>query len=214
MEVVEIFDSIEGEGIRSGDIVTLIRLYGCNLKCSNCDKEYTHDGSPRVNIPVTEIVNTIEGHALRRVAGKVTIMGGEPLLQPDTIRLVKILTNLHYEVNVETNGSIDINPQLLDNPKVIITMDLRCPSSKQSDHNLLNNMKLLRSGDVVKFKVSSEIDLEYMQQVLTNYPTKATVYVNPVWGKIELLDIVEYLKENRLVTVRLQAQLHKVMWKY
>ena len=35
--VVEIFNSISGEGISSGSVVTFVRVAGCNLRCNYCD---------------------------------------------------------------------------------------------------------------------------------------------------------------------------------
>ena len=38
--VNEIFDSIDGEGKKAGQLATFIRLCGCNLRCSYCDTTY------------------------------------------------------------------------------------------------------------------------------------------------------------------------------
>jgi 7-carboxy-7-deazaguanine synthase len=99
LQVIEIFDSIEGEGKRAGQLVTFIRLTGCNLRCSYCDTEYAFsDGK---DFSVNEIMEQVN-HS------KVTLTGGEPLLQANVPQLLAALHG--HEVNIETNGSINIEP--------------------------------------------------------------------------------------------------------
>lgn len=90
LKVNEIFDSIDGEGRRAGELTSFIRLTGCNLRCTYCDSIYTfHEGE---EMEIEDIV--------KKVSYKnVTLTGGEPLYQ-DVHELLDGLTE--HDVNIET----------------------------------------------------------------------------------------------------------------
>ena len=207
MRVNEIFGSIEGEGIRSGYPAAFIRLYGCNLNCSYCDTRYSCVGNDFKEMSIDEIVNEIQRLSFERI----TLTGGEPLIHEDVDELIHRLTSLGYEVNIETNGSVYIGPYL-DNPKVIITADYKSISSGASEFMDKHNLIALRPQDVLKFVVGSIEDLEQMKNVLLEYNPSCTIFVSPVFGKIEPVEIVEFINDNDLQNCRLQLQLHKYVW--
>ena len=204
MLISEIFNSIDGEGIRAGYLVTFIRTFGCNLRCSYCDSMYALEGSNYQELTVDQVMKAVRSYPSKRI----TFTGGEPLLQKDAFDLVSTLVEEGYEVNIETNGSVDVSPFLLDH--VIITMDWKCPSSGMMDRMFLDNMMKLRSTDVIKFVVGSEEDLNNMKDMYIT--TDAIPFVSPVFGKIEPKEIVYYLQEHNLQEVRFQLQLHKFVW--
>lgn len=205
MKVVEIFKSIDGEGIRAGFPVTFIRLEGCNLRCSYCDTTYSYDNASFTQMSVDDIVAQV----WKLGCFRVTVTGGEPLIHEDISQLIAKLTSQGFEVNIETNGSVDIKPYL-SNRKVIITADYKCPSSGMEEHMIQDNLKALRSKDVLKFVVGSQQDLNTCL-CLRGY-TKAQVYISPVFGKIEPEDIVTYMLEHDMQDCRIQLQLHKFIW--
>ena len=93
------------------------------------------------------------------------------------------------------------------------TMDWKSISSGESDKMFANNLQRLDSNDVLKFVVGDKEDLEQMKGVLDDYPElDAQIYVSPVWGQIEPSEIVEYILNNKLVYVKTQVQLHKIIW--
>ena len=95
--VVEIFDSIEGEGIRTGMPVTFIRLAGCNLRCSYCDTCYAQKETDGELMSIDDIIKKVNYNA-------VTITGGEPLLhQQSVLELINKLNYSGHYVNIETN---------------------------------------------------------------------------------------------------------------
>lgn len=198
----EIFDSIEGEGIRAGELATFIRLYGCNLRCSYCDTAYAFYEGTRLSLP----------EVLRKVHyTNVTLTGGEPLCQP--VRpLLEALQG--HEVNIETNGSIDIRPYM-EYDNVFFTVDYKCGSSGMNGHMELSNFMSLRSCDVLKFVVGNRADLEeayLLYQIYQRYLTDVAIYVSPVFGKMAPQDIVTFMKEHKLENWRVQLQLHKFIW--
>ena len=204
MKVVEIFKSIDGEGIRVGYPVTFIRLAGCNLRCNYCDTKYSYEDEKFTEMTPQEIYIQVY-----KLGGKrITLTGGEPLIHKDVKVLVDLLIQKGYEVNIETNGSVDIT--LFLDKHTIITMDYKCASSGMEDKMLLDNISKLRKQDVLKFVVSDDNDLDTVQRIYQN--TKATVYISPVFGRIEPKQIVEYVLEHNMENCRVQVQLHKIIW--
>ena len=204
MKVVEIFKSIDGEGIRVGYPVTFIRLAGCNLRCNYCDTKYSYEDEKFTEMTPQEIYIQVYKLGGRRI----TLTGGEPLIHKDVKVLVDLLIQKGYEVNIETNGSVDITLFLYKH--TIITMDYKCASSDMEDKMLLDNISKLRKQDVLKFVVSDDKDLDTVQRIYQN--TKATVYISPVFGRIEPKQIVEYMLEHNMENCRVQVQLHKIIW--
>ena len=101
--IVEIFHSIEGEGKRAGQSATFVRLAGCNLRCTYCDTTYAMDGD-YTEMHLHEIMDIVKSKNIPRV----TLTGGEPLAK-NVSKLLQELLNSDFDVNIETNGSIDIS---------------------------------------------------------------------------------------------------------
>lgn len=203
-KVNEIFKSIDGEGLRTGLPVTFIRLNGCNLKCKYCDTKYACSTNEYKLMTINEIVQEV----LHLKSTRVTLTGGEPLLDSYTNDLIIDLMASGIEVNVETNGSIDISQC----PANIITMDYKCGASGMEHLMNTNNLELLGRHDVLKFVVGSISDLDRMKEIIENYKLRCRVYVSPVFGMIEPRELVEYVLANNLEDVTVQVQLHKIIW--
>ncbi|MCI6406987.1 radical SAM protein [Veillonella caviae] len=206
MNVIEIFGSIEGEGVRAGELCTFIRLSECNLRCSYCDTTYSFE--PGEEMSVDEIVQRVNDIGFKNI----TITGGEPLLQ-DIRPLIDALHD--YDINIETNGSINPIPMYGNFPNVFFTVDYKGPSSDME--GFMNNgdvLTELSKYDVIKFVVGTIEDLDRMRELITNNDYAAAVYVSPVFGRIEAKDIVEYVKQykDELKNVRVQLQIHKFIW--
>jgi len=210
MRVCEIFDSIDGEGIRTGYPVTFVRLHGCNLNCNYCDSRYACDGEDYTFMTISQIVDKVNISGL----GRVTLTGGEPLIHKDVVHLIDELS-VDNEVNIETNGSVDLS--LLDSLKngrnnIIVTMDYKCKGSGMVDHMIVSNFDKLNENDVLKFVVSDKADLDDMRTILQGNNIVCSVFVSPVFGRIDPKDIAEYIVSNKLTNCRMQIQLHKVVW--
>lgn len=206
MKVVEIFNSIEGEGLRAGMPCTFIRLQGCNLNCSYCDSKYAWDStSSYCEMSVAEIVDTVSEWK----CPLVTITGGEPLIHPGIYTLIQQLVNLGYNVNVETNGSVVPNGT---GKNIFYTMDYKTLSSGMNDRMNKEAFKLLRSRDVIKCVVGSKEDLDDCLHFLEDFNPTAYIFVSPIFGKIEAKAIVEYIQTHKLWNWRVQLQLHKYIW--
>lgn len=201
-KVNEIFDSIEGEGKRAGELATFIRLTGCNLRCSYCDTGYAFSEGTQMTVP------DILGHVHY---SNVTLTGGEPLCQNVSDLIDRLKSHV---VNIETNGSIPLQA-FADYSNVFFTIDYKCGSSGMSDKMYLRNFSKLRKRDVLKFVVGSREDLEEAVDIYQKHHVRESgclVYVSPVFGQIEPSCIVAFMKEKGLQKWRLQLQLHKFIW--
>lgn len=224
LPISEIFYSIDGEGIRTGLPVIFIRLFGCNLKCSYCDSLYaciaaednSHDTQNFYTMTVDRILEVIKQYEPCKA---VTVTGGEPLIHENTRYLVMLLRKNGYDVNIETNGAIDLKPFMKYQQsfecgnEYFFTMDWKSISSGESDKMIAGNLNILRACDVLKFVVGSKEDFDQMRELLEQHPElKAKVFVSPVWNMISPRLLVEYVLEYKLTTVRVQVQLHKIIW--
>ena len=226
MQITEIFYSIDGEGTRVGLPVVFIRSFGCNMLCSYCDSHYSVLPSCRrtdvKEMTISEIVDNVRKYPCKRV----TFTGGEPLLQKDCYELIRALISFGYEVNVETNGSVNpykLNPycsdtleeEYLNSNRLFFTFDYKCPTSNQEDKMDLSILRDMKNKDVLKFVVGSREDLEKAEYITAQYSPRGQVYLSPVFGKINSSDIVEFLKKSDTflaVNARMQLQLHKFIW--
>lgn len=206
--IIEMFLSIEGEGIRAGRPCTFIRTAGCNLRCSYCDTTYSYEGG------TMQSIQQIVDHVEQLGCGAVTITGGEPLLHKEVReKLIPRLLELDYQINIETNGSIDLNKLPYRwHPNIILTVDWKSLSSGMNDKMLCSNIELIDYKDVLKFVVGTTEDLREMARVINTYAIKAQVFVSPIFGQIPMADIVQFILKNNLFNVRLQCQLHKIIY--
>lgn len=197
MKIAEIFTSLQGEGLTSGYPTIFIRLAGCNLSCSYCDTPASRQGGS--DIAVREVAE----RALVEKPHYVCITGGEPLLQKNEVaELSRQLISAGKTVSIETNGTVPFD----DLPGgVSVCMDVKCPSSGEtSDINLLASLK---PTDSVKFVVGTGDDLQYVENVIVNNPTKAEIFISPVYGT-DYQRIASYILSRNL-PARMQLQLHK-----
>ena len=209
LKVLELFDSIDGEGRRAGELTTFIRLSGCNLRCSWCDTAYSQNGLQGDYYTIDDIIKKVESFGNKNV----TVTGGEPLIHSDISSLFVELVNRGFDVNVETNGSIDITHFIIsDNNSLWFTMDYKPVSSGMNSHMKLDRFLSLRPCDVLKFVVGSYEDLVCALGILEEYKPSAQVYFSPVFGEIEPAAIVDFILHNELDNCKVQLQMHKIIW--
>lgn len=206
MRVSEIFYSIEGEGKRAGLPCVFVRFHGCNLHCNYCDSRYACEGDDYGVMTHLEVIHQILQHDCNRV----TLTGGEPLLQPGMQLLLRNLDALGCSVNVETNGTQPLLHHGLEH--VFYTVDYKTHASGESHRMNPETFESLQPKDVLKFVVGSIQDLEQAIEVVEKYQPPCAVYVSPVFGKIDAASIVAFIKKHKLTNWRVQLQLHKYIW--
>ena len=204
IKINEIYLSVQGESTHTGLPCVFIRLTGCNLRCSWCDTAYAfHEGK---NMSIDEILQKVASFGIHLVE----ITGGEPLMQDNVYTLMRRLIESGYKVMLETGGSISLERVPKD---VIKIMDLKCPGSGEQEKNNLDNLKLLAPHDEVKFVILDKKDYEWSRDIIKRYKINETAHIliSPVFDKLELKEIVKWILKDRL-PVRLQTQLHKIIW--
>ncbi|ENK0557371.1 putative 7-carboxy-7-deazaguanine synthase QueE [Clostridium sporogenes] len=211
-KVVERFVSINGEGRRSGQLAIFIRFAGCNLNCSYCDTLWANEKDVSYElISSKDIYDYIKSQKIKNV----TLTGGEPLMQKGIVELLKVLSkDKELYVEIETNGSVLLDEFLDIENSPSFTMDYKLPSSNMENKMALDNFRYLTNKDTVKFVSGSIEDLEKAKEIIKKYNLVNTtnIYISPVFGKINLDTIVEFMKNNKMNGVNLQLQLHKIIW--
>ncbi|OGQ83712.1 MAG: 7-carboxy-7-deazaguanine synthase QueE [Deltaproteobacteria bacterium RIFOXYA12_FULL_58_15] len=202
--VSEIYPAIQGESTFVGRPCVMLRLAGCNLRCTYCDTRYAFAGGEVLSrADVLERVRTLG-------INLVELTGGEPLVQPGALPLLTALCDADHRVLLETNGALDIAPV---DSRVTKIVDIKTPSSGESESNLWSNVEALAPSDEVKFVVGDRQDYEWAVQQLRRYrlAERCNVLMGPVWNNVEAKDLAGWILDDRL-TVRFQLQLHKILW--
>lgn len=223
MDVVSVFDSLEGEVTLGGALqwTVFVRLGGCNLRCYRnsgyCDTPQSLE--IKGNYPVMTADELLQ-RALALGPRRLTFTGGEPLLshhQHDVFYLAHKWRELGGTVSVETNGSIYLPTRNIRRFDCVV-MDLKTPSTEMHAMMKLDNLERLRKRDFVKLVVEDPGDLRWAADILNTWPTDATISIGPRMtadNKYYLLTpdhIVEWMRANKLWSWRLNLQLQKVIW--
>ena len=203
MRIVETFLSIQGEGLMIGRLTFFIRAAGCNLRCAWCDTKFSLDPKAGSDMTVDQLVEAVGA------TENVCFTGGEPLEQSDAGELIERLVRAGKTVVLETNGSKDLT-DVPASEKIIISMDIKCPSSGMQDRMCLNNLNILSRKDQLKFVISDRTDLEYAERFLQEHPVDTNVIFSPVGG-MDLGFLAEEVVSKKL-DVRVLPQLHKIIW--
>lgn len=204
VRVTEIFLSLQGEASRVGLPTVFVRLTGCPLRCGYCDTAYAfHGGDTMTHDAVMARVAELE-------VPRVTVTGGEPLAQKTCLALLERLCDQGFDVSLETSGAIDIGPV---DPRVARIVDVKTPGSGEVARNLWSNLDLLRPSDELKFVVCDRADYEWTRDLLAEHALhrRCPVLLSPVHGRLEPRQLADWILEDRL-PVRLQVQLHKLLW--
>jgi len=202
--VNEIFFSIQGESTYAGRPCIMVRLTGCNLRCTYCDTAYAYTAGETRDL--AELGQIIAGFG----CPLVEITGGEPLLQPGTPLLAEQLLKEGYQVLLETNGSLDISGMP---PDCRIIMDIKCPSSGESTRNDPDNPGRLRPHDQVKFVIADKTDYRFARdkaKEITCLPPGQILF-SPIMAQLSPAQLAQWMLADQ-VDARLQPQLHKLIW--
>jgi len=206
MYISEIYPAISGEGDSQGIVCTIIRVTGCNLRCTFCDSVYAYEGGDQIS--TSAVVDAVLKYGIKTVL----FTGGEPLLDKDVaLNFLQAMLENEIKVYVETNGSIDISPFM---PLATIVMDIKCPSSGMHDRTVWDNLRYLKLDDEIKFVVADRADYDYAKSVMEEHNLGSrNVFISPVWGDDRKFfqDLADWMVADRSLA-RLSIQQHKVIW--
>ncbi len=205
LKVNEIFKSIQGESTYAGLPCTFVRLAGCNLRCTYCDTSYAYYNGRELSDE--DIMAKIEEYSVKCVE----FTGGEPLLQEETPRLLKMLLDKGHDVLVETNGSICIG--CLDK-RLNIIMDYKTPKSGMSERMRPRNFEFLKKTDQIKFVLMDESDYLWAKDIIINNHLAErfdNILMSPAYGELSPKSLVTWVLKDNL-PVRVQLQIHKYIW--
>lgn len=179
LTVNEIYRSVQGESTWAGLPCVFIRLTFCDLRCTYCDTAYAfYKGEKKT-------LGDILGQVLADPIPLVEVTGGEPLLQPNVLPLMKMLCDAGKTVLIETSGAHDIGK--ID-PRVHRIMDLKTPDSGECARNRLQNIPLLTPRDEVKFVLGSREDYEWAREQIRGFDLASrcgAVLLSTIFGKLE-----------------------------
>jgi 7-carboxy-7-deazaguanine synthase len=234
--VNEVYLSLQGESTFAGLPCIFIRLTACDLRCSYCDTAYAFTEGKKRELPeilaeVKRLAAPYGNSKLKTHNSKlplVELTGGEPLLQKNSLPLMKALCDDGFTVLIETSGAHDISK--IDS-RVHRIMDLKCPSSGESDRNLQSNITHLKPADEVKFVIGTREDYEWAKSQIDTHKLVSVCpllfsWVHPLAPEqqskalkkvpfghtpISRRELAEQIIADAL-PVRFQIQQHKIIW--
>ncbi len=205
LRISEIFHSLQGESRTVGLPTVFVRLTGCPLRCQYCDTSYAFYGGELRSLSDIEAQVTAYG------CSYVTVTGGEPLAQPNSLQLMTSLCDAGFQVSLETSGAMPIEQV---DKRVSVVLDLKTPGSKECDKNRYENISVLKKLDQVKFVICDETDYQWAKAKLEQLDLSDRVdeiLFSPSFGQIDPADIAQWILRDGL-KVRMQLQLHKQIW--
>ncbi|WP_323846846.1 7-carboxy-7-deazaguanine synthase QueE [Microbulbifer magnicolonia] len=205
LRISEIFYSLQGEARDSGLPTVFVRLTGCPLRCTYCDSEYAFYGGERMTLE--QILQKVQSHPARYVC----VTGGEPLAQPNCLPLLTALCDAGYAVSLETSGAMPVEQV---DERVSRVVDLKTPASGEQHRNRMENIAALTERDQVKFVICDRGDYDWARFTLDQYrlPERVgEVLFSPSYEQLQPRQLAEWILEDGL-PVRMQMQLHKLLW--
>jgi len=204
LRVNEIFHSLQGEADAVGYPTVFVRLTGCPLRCQYCDTEYAFHAGDWLDLEA--IINTVRGYGAQHVC----VTGGEPLAQPNCLRLLERLCDQGFKVSLETSGALDISAV---DGRVSRVVDVKTPGSHEAARNRIDNFGLLTPQDQLKFVICSREDYDWSKAFLQEHALsgRTRVLFSPSYNQLSPSALADWILADRL-PVRFQLQLHKVLW--
>ena len=199
----EIFYSIQGESLTAGEPTIFIRLAGCPLRCSYCDTSYAFKGGKELSFE--SIISKISNYN----TSFITVTGGEPLAQKNCYSFLNLLPP-KFSVSLETSNAYPIKDV---NKNITIILDVKTPRSNESNSNIETNYAYLKNNDQIKFVICDKTDYDWSVDYIQKHrlAEKCKILFSPSYDEMSPTELADLILSDGL-QVRLQIQLHKVLW--
>jgi len=204
LRLTEVFFSLQGETSRAGLPTVFVRLTGCPLRCRWCDTPYSFQGGETVTL--TSLLTQVAAYGVSTVC----VTGGEPLAQKNCLPLLVALCDAGYSVSLETSGALDVSKV---DPRVSRIVDIKAPGSGEVARNRWENLAHLTLHDEIKFVLADRADYDWAREVIQaqNLATVCPILFSPVQAELPPAQLADWILADR-PPVRMQMQLHKVLW--
>jgi 7-carboxy-7-deazaguanine synthase len=204
LRINEIFHSLQGEADCVGFPTVFVRLTGCPLRCQYCDTEYAFHSGDWLDLDAILL-------KVREFNAKyVCVTGGEPLAQPNCLKLLERLCDAGYEVSLETSGALDVAAV---DARVSRVIDVKTPASNEAARNRIENFGYLSPRDQLKFVICSRADYDWSKEFMRRHglTERCRILFSPSYTELSPTVLADWILADRL-PVRFQVQLHKVLW--
>jgi 7-carboxy-7-deazaguanine synthase len=204
LRVNEIFHSLQGEADCVGFPTVFVRLTGCPLRCQYCDTEYAFHAGDWLDLEA--ILDKVRNIG----ASHVCVTGGEPLAQPNCLKLLARLCDAGYQVSLETSGALDVAAV---DARVSRVIDVKTPESNEASRNRIENFRHLTPRDQLKFVICSRNDYDWSKAFLQEHhlSERCRILFSPSYNQLSPTMLADWILADRL-PVRFQMQLHKILW--
>lgn len=218
MRLLELYDTVQGEGPNIGKPTTFIRFAGCNLRCPGwpCDTPYSIEPAQWRHEMEEVAPMGIFSRLIKHPTKHVCITGGEPMLQSrhqlDT--LFNALVMDHYTVDVFTNGTRPF-VDYMSHDNVTVVMDWKLKGSGEGltlVEERFANINKLASKDAIKFVCKDRDDFLQAIQVMETINSPVRYYFGVAWGELTEATLVNWMLEEGLRDAWLNVQVHKYVW--
>lgn len=219
-KLVEIFESIQGEGLYCGCRQIFIRLHGCNLHCSYCDTAASTEPKSYRSVTAHQLALLCRGFT----SNDISFTGGEPLLQVDFLKqlIVELRQVGNFRYHLETNGTLVPQLMRIRGSLDVVALDIKLPSTAKAGDLWSQHRDFLAAcpaGKVfVKVVIGSDTDLSEIEraaQLVQDIDRDIPMVMQPVTGQgtisqEKLMDMqlsaLEYLADVRII-----PQCHKIL---
>lgn len=219
LPMVEIFETVEGEGTQAGYPTVFVRVFHCNLRCTWCDTPYSYAPyQPEFEASIEQICDRVQAYGWSHVC----LTGGEPLIHRHKSQLlIEALASIPEvtDIHIETNGAIDIRPfaslresQSKLREKLRFIVDYKLPNSGEWQRMIHDHLATLNSRDELKFVIADGEDFQTAMNVVRSTQLEATILFSPVWESMPPYELVQRILQEKLPNIKLNMQLHKMIW--
>lgn len=237
--LVEIFSSIQGEGVYLGEKQTFVRFQGCALRCRWCDTSESFTLKSSYKVEKFSFSNEWEKHSnpasaqlleswLEHFANpRVSLTGGEPLEQVEFLESWLPELQHRYSFLLETNGVLPQNLNRIISFVDVVSMDIKLPSSTRTGVYWNEHKNFLRIAQnakecYVKIVITSdtqESELNQAIQIIQSVNEEIPVILQPASftrffkkvPKIKQVNLFADQAKQWLKTVRVIPQTHKIL---